>query len=216
MGVRFGRVALTFASSAAKPPLQTGRAIRFEGFERIFVLDVVAGTGRQFDITQLFQHTPHGRLIERDCKFLMQPLNQIDQRPANDAMDCRDRTTFYHLDKRTTLRIIEPKPRRRELVDGNRMIGRPGRRGRNRHGAVGAASGRLLRIGPILRAGKQRGDASGPVVVWLPNVRYDTARTNCALPSRRAYKHTSGLAAALLLRLHQISLNSCHLNPRTG
>lgn len=93
------------------------RSPLFEGFERIFVLSVVARPGRQFDVAQLLQLAPHGRLIERDCKLIMQPLHQIYQPPANDAMDCRDRTTFYHLDKRLPLRIIEPRPVPADLQD---------------------------------------------------------------------------------------------------
>lgn len=73
----------------------------------IFVLGMVARPGRQFDVAQLFQLAARGRLIERACKFLMQLLDQIDQPPGNNAINRRDRTTLYHLDKHPTLGTIE-------------------------------------------------------------------------------------------------------------
>ena len=46
----------------------------------------------------------------------MKPLDQIDQPPANDAMDRRDRTALDRLDKRAPLGIIEPRPLPRRLA----------------------------------------------------------------------------------------------------
>ena len=38
---------------------------------------MMARPRREFDITQLLQFPPHGRLIERDCKFRVEPLHQM-------------------------------------------------------------------------------------------------------------------------------------------
>ena len=82
----------------------------FEGLHRKFVLGMVTGSRREFDIAQLLQLPPHGGLIERDRKFLAEPLDQIDQPPPHDTMDRRDRAALDDLHKRLTLRIIEPGP----------------------------------------------------------------------------------------------------------
>ena len=58
---------------------------------------MVAGARRQLDIAQLLQLSPHRRLVERYRKFLMKPLHQIDQPPANDAVDRRDRAALNNL-----------------------------------------------------------------------------------------------------------------------
>jgi hypothetical protein len=47
----------------------------------MFVLGVMAGPRRELDVAQLLQLAPHRRLVERDGKFVMEPLNQIDQSP---------------------------------------------------------------------------------------------------------------------------------------
>src|ERR1019366_179299 len=59
--------------------------------------------GRELDIAQLLQLPPHGRLIERDGKFLVEPPGQIDQSPAHTPMDRRDRATPDDRHKRLTL-----------------------------------------------------------------------------------------------------------------
>jgi hypothetical protein len=39
----------------------------------------------------------------------MKPLDQVDQPPANNAMDRRDRAVLDHFDKRAALGIIEQR-----------------------------------------------------------------------------------------------------------
>ena len=70
---------------------------------------MVAGPRRELDVAQPLQLTPHGGLIERHRELVVKPLDQVDQAPANDTMDRRDRTTFDRLDKRLSLSIIEPR-----------------------------------------------------------------------------------------------------------
>jgi hypothetical protein len=73
----------------------------------MFVLSMVARSGCELDVAQLLQLAPHGRLIERHRKFVMEPLNQVDHPPANNTMDRRDRTPLDRLDKRPALGIVE-------------------------------------------------------------------------------------------------------------
>ena len=101
-GVPLGRVALTFANSAAKPP--------FEGLHGDFILGMVAGPRRELDITQLLQLAPHCGCIERHRKYIVKPLDQIDQPPAHNPTDRRERTAFDHLYKRPSLCINKPGP----------------------------------------------------------------------------------------------------------
>jgi hypothetical protein len=46
----------------------------------------------------------------------MKPLDQVDQPPANDAMDRRDRAALDHFDKRAALGIIEQRLSSRGLA----------------------------------------------------------------------------------------------------
>ena len=46
----------------------------------------------------------------------MKPLDQVDQPPANDAMDRRDRTALDRFDKRSALGIIEQRLSSRGLA----------------------------------------------------------------------------------------------------
>ena len=77
---------------------------------------MMARPRREFDITQLLQFPPHGGFVERDRKFLMEPLDQIDQPPPHNAVDRRDRAPLDRLDKRPALGIIEPRPRAGSLA----------------------------------------------------------------------------------------------------
>ena len=46
----------------------------------------------------------------------MKPLDQVDQPPANDAMNRRDRTALDRLDECPPLSVIEPRPLSRCLA----------------------------------------------------------------------------------------------------
>lgn len=101
---------LTFASLLAKP--------LFEGLQGMFVLGMVAGPRGELDVAQLLQLAPHGGFVERDGKFVMKPLHQVDQPPANDAMDCRDRAALNDLRQRPPLGIVEDRWIARSLAVG--------------------------------------------------------------------------------------------------
>jgi hypothetical protein len=101
MGVPFGRMALTFASSAAKP--------LFEGLHGMFVLGMVARPCREFDVAQLLQLAADGGLVERDGKLVVEPPGQIDQPPTHHSVDCRDRAALDDIDQCLALRIVQPR-----------------------------------------------------------------------------------------------------------
>ena len=59
----------------------------------------------ELDVAQLPELAPHRGHIQRDRKFVMKPLRQIDQPPANNTVDRRDGTLLDNLYERTALRI---------------------------------------------------------------------------------------------------------------
>jgi len=70
---------------------------------------MVARACRQFDIALLFQLPRHGRFRQRHAKFVMEPPRQINQSPADNSMDRRDRTAFNDLCKRQALNFIQQR-----------------------------------------------------------------------------------------------------------
>lgn len=59
----------------------------FERLHRMLVLGMMARPGSEFHVAQLFQLAADRRLVERDGKFVMEPLDQIDQPPAHHSVD---------------------------------------------------------------------------------------------------------------------------------
>src|SRR6185436_3531277 len=72
------------------------------------VLRMMAGAGRELAIAHLAQDAAQGRLRERDLELLPDPLHQIDQPPAHDAVDGGDRPRFDHRGERAAMRGTEP------------------------------------------------------------------------------------------------------------
>ncbi len=70
---------------------------------------MVARPRGKLDVAQSLQLAPHRRYVERHRKLLIEPLNQVDQPPANDAVDRRDRALLDHLHKRPALGIGEDR-----------------------------------------------------------------------------------------------------------
>src|SRR3546814_8422707 len=77
---------------------------------------MVARPRRELDVAQLSQLPTHGRFIERHRELVVQPLHQVDQPPADNAVDCRDRTALDNLGERLPLGIIEPGTGARRLA----------------------------------------------------------------------------------------------------
>lgn len=63
----------------------------------------------QFHIAQFLNLAADGGLVERDCEFVMEPLDKINQASAHDSVDRRDRFAFDHIDQRLALRIVKPE-----------------------------------------------------------------------------------------------------------
>ena len=82
----------------------------FEGLHRKFVLGMMARARRQLDVTQFLQLAPYGGCIERHRELVVKPLDQVDQPPAHNPMNRRDRPALDCVNKGMTLRIIEPGP----------------------------------------------------------------------------------------------------------
>ena len=70
----------------------------------------------ELHVAQLLQLPADIRLIKRDGKFVMEPLDQNNQAPAHDPVDRRDRATLDNIDQRLTLRIVEPRTWTRRLA----------------------------------------------------------------------------------------------------
>lgn len=75
----------------------------------MFVLGMMARPRGEFHIAQLFQLAADSGLVQRDRKFVMEPLRQIDQPPADHPVDCRDRTLLNNIDQGLSLRIAQPR-----------------------------------------------------------------------------------------------------------
>jgi len=77
----------------------------------MLVLGMMARPRSELHVTQLLQLATDGGLIERDRKFVMEPLGQIDQPPAHHPMDRRDRTLLDNINQGLALRIVQPRTR---------------------------------------------------------------------------------------------------------
>lgn len=80
------------------------------------VLGMMARPGSEFHATQLFQLAADRRLIERDCKFFVQPLDQIGQPLPHHSVDRRNRTLFDNVGQCLPLRIVQPSTRAGRLA----------------------------------------------------------------------------------------------------
>lgn len=65
--------------------------------------------GGQLYVAQLFQLAADAGLVERDGKFVINPLGQVDQPPTHHPMDCRDGAAFDDIDQCLPLRIVQPQ-----------------------------------------------------------------------------------------------------------
>src|SRR5215475_14466025 len=79
----------------------------FKILDRARRLSVVARPGREFAVAHGPELPAECLLGDRDTEFLKYPLRQIDQPPAHHAVDRRDRTTFDHAGKCSTLTVVE-------------------------------------------------------------------------------------------------------------
>ena len=67
----------------------------------------MARPGRKLAIAHGPKLPAEGLLGDRDAELLEYPLRQIDQPPADHAVDRRDRTAFDHTGQRLALAVVE-------------------------------------------------------------------------------------------------------------
>ena len=82
----------------------------------MLVLGMMARPRGELHVAQLLQLAADGGLIERDRKFVMEPLGQIDQPPAHHPVDCRDRAALDNIDQCLALHIVQPRTGARRLA----------------------------------------------------------------------------------------------------
>ena len=81
-------------------------------------LGVMAGASRKLAIAHLAQHAAECLLGDDDAEFLENPLPEIDDPPAHDPMNRRDRPALDERRERRAMRLIEPPlPPRRLALD---------------------------------------------------------------------------------------------------
>src|SRR5579872_1672630 len=91
----------------AETPCRRGGPYVFKNGRRVGILRVMAGPGREFAIAHLVQDPAQGRFRNRDPELFPDPLDQIDQPPAHDAVDGGDRSRFDQRGKGAPMRIVE-------------------------------------------------------------------------------------------------------------
>ena len=90
----------------------------FKILDRAFGLSVMAGAGRKLAIAHLAQFAAERLLGDDDAEFLENPLAEIDDPPAHDPMNRRDRPALDERRERRAMRLIEPPlPARRLALD---------------------------------------------------------------------------------------------------
>src|ERR1035438_4522485 len=72
-------------------------------------LRMMTGAGRQLTVTHRAKLPAQRLLGDRDAELLVYPLRKIDQPPAYDTVDRRDRAALDHPHNRLALHIIEPR-----------------------------------------------------------------------------------------------------------
>nr|WP_240339125.1 hypothetical protein [Novosphingobium sp. BW1] len=70
---------------------------------------MVTGPSGQLRIAQFRQFAADARLVERHRELFVEPMRQVDQPPAHEAMDRRARPALDRLDQCASLRIIEDR-----------------------------------------------------------------------------------------------------------
>src|SRR5262245_2246604 len=107
LGPEAGYVEADRSRRTRRNHLQRGGPYVFKILDRARRLSVVARPGREFAVAHRPELPAECLLGDRDAEFLKYPLRQIDQPPAHHAVDRRDRTTFDHAGKCSTLTVVE-------------------------------------------------------------------------------------------------------------
>ena len=95
-----------------------GRGSFFKRLGGVLVVGAVARPGRQLAEAHRPQLPAQGLLGDPDAVLLPHPLRQIDQSPAHDTMDRRDRAALDDAGERLALGVVElGRPSRRLAID---------------------------------------------------------------------------------------------------
>ena len=86
---------------------------------------MMAWPRREFAIAELAQFPAQSLLGDDDSAFLKEPLAQVDNAPAHDTMNGRDRAALYNLDQGGAILIREPRRLARRFAV-NQSIGTKG------------------------------------------------------------------------------------------
>ena len=70
---------------------------------------MMAGSCRELAVAHRAKLPAQRLLGDRDAELLVYPLRKIDQPPAHDTVDRRDRAALDHPYNRLALQIIEPR-----------------------------------------------------------------------------------------------------------
>jgi hypothetical protein len=81
----------------------------FKRLDGVLVLRMVAWPSRQLAEAHRAQLPAQRLLRDRQAKLVPDPLREIDQPPANDPVNCRDRPALDNPDKGLALRFVEPR-----------------------------------------------------------------------------------------------------------
>src|SRR5215203_6360102 len=79
----------------------------FKKLQRLRVLGIGTGAGRELAIAERAQFAAQGRLAERDLELLPDPQGQILQAPAHHAVDRRHRPTLDDVHQGLALAVIQ-------------------------------------------------------------------------------------------------------------
>src|SRR3954447_10781823 len=84
--------------------------------DRSLRLGMMARSSSELAITQAAQLAAQRLPGDVDPKLLPKPLAEIDQAPAHDAMDGRDRTALDYCRQRCAMFLVQPRLRPRRLA----------------------------------------------------------------------------------------------------
>ena len=70
---------------------------------------MMAWASRELAISHLAQHPAQRLLGDDDAEFFGQPLAKIDDPPAHDPMNCRDRSALKDRHQRRAMLVVQPR-----------------------------------------------------------------------------------------------------------
>src|ERR1022692_1913241 len=93
----------------ARDFIQARWELFFKSLDGSLGLRMMARSRRELAVAHRAKLPAQGLLGDRDAELLVDPLRKIDQPPAHDTVDRRDRAALDHPHNRLALHIIEPR-----------------------------------------------------------------------------------------------------------